>query len=366
MNHDLTDAELETYARQIVLAEIGYDGQRKLRKARACLVGLGGLGSPTATKLVAMGIGYLRMVDRDVVSRSDLHRQYLYDVKSVGEPKVEAAFRKLTALNPDVKLDPVPESLHLANAKELIRDVDIVLDGLDRPEPRYLINRTCHTHKIPFVFGAAIESVGNVTTLVPGETFCLECFMPGLRDQDLPVCGVVGVHPSVLGIVSAIQVSEAVKLLTGQSPKLLNRLLYIDLGELEFSTITGASLPDCPVCGIHPSGPPKPLRETFFEETCARDGRRNFVISPRKRVEINLRDLKPVLKRRGFVIKRSSDFGITFEQPEGITSCLLKSGVMITQTPPKVKTSLKGDVFETYKSVLVDGLGLSSDILSDV
>ena len=223
MQKELTEKELETYSRQIVLADIGYDGQLKLRNARACLIGVGGLGSPIATQLVGMGIGYLRIVDRDIVSRSDLHRQHLYDADCVGLPKVEIAHQKLSKLNPDVKVDPIPESLNSINAEELIGGMDIVIDGLDRPEPRYLVNRICNKFKIPYVFGAAIEAFGNASTLMPGQTFCLECFMPGLKDEDLPVCGVVGVHPSVIGMVSSVQVSEAVRLIIGQKPKLALR-----------------------------------------------------------------------------------------------------------------------------------------------
>ncbi|MBT8369550.1 MAG: ThiF family adenylyltransferase, partial [Deltaproteobacteria bacterium] len=105
MRNELTDEELDIYSRQIVLADIGYDGQLKLRNAKVCLVGLGGLGSPVALKLAGMGIGYLRMIDRDIASRSDLHRQHLYDADSIGLPKVEVAFQKLSRLNPDVTLD---------------------------------------------------------------------------------------------------------------------------------------------------------------------------------------------------------------------------------------------------------------------
>ncbi|UCF94257.1 MAG: HesA/MoeB/ThiF family protein, partial [Desulfobacterales bacterium] len=167
MKTELTDSELEIYSRQIVLADIGYDGQLKLRNASACLIGVGGLGAPIALKLVGMGIGNLRLVDRDIVSRSDLHRQYLYDADTVGQPKVEAAWHKLSRLNPDVKIDPVPESLNSINAREVIGGVDVVLDGLDRPEPRYLVNRTCNDLRIPYIFGAAIEAFGNVSTLLP-------------------------------------------------------------------------------------------------------------------------------------------------------------------------------------------------------
>lgn len=365
MKQELSDVELETYSRQIALEDIDYDGQLNLRNAKACIIGLGGLGAPIALKLVAMGIGYLRIVDRDIVSRSDLHRQYLYDVASIGKPKVEVALRKLTSLNPDVKLDPIPESLNLTNASEVIRGVDVVLDGLDRPEPRYLVNRTCNKLKIPYVFGAAIEAFGNVSTIVPGQTICLECFMSGLKDDDLPKCGVVGVHPSALGIVTAVQVSEAVRLLIGKEPKLLNKLLYIDLRDMKFQTFKMRKLEDCLVCGARPVVPPGPLADKFFEETCARDGRRNFIISPKKRIEIDLDQLSLLLSKRSFPIKTSGMFGITFEQSDDVLTSILKSGTMIVQTSPKLERNPKDDVLETYRSILIDGLGLPNDILPE-
>jgi adenylyltransferase/sulfurtransferase len=363
MMQDLTDEQLETYARQIVLEDIGYDGQVKLRNAKACIIGVGGLGTQLALQLVGMGIGYLRIVDRDIVSRSDLHRQYLYDADSVGQPKVEVAFRKLSRLNPDVKLDPVPESLNSTNAIDLIGDVDVVLDGLDSPEPRYLINRICKKLKIPYVFGAAIQALGNVSTLVPDQTVCLECFMPGLKEEDLPKCGVVGVHPSALGIVTAIQVFEAVRILTDQEPKLLNKLLYIDLGDMKFHTIELSVNEECPVCGVRSTVFPEPLEDKFFEETCARDGRRNFIISPKERTEINLEQLRHILDERGVRIKSVGIYGVTFEQSNDIITSILKSGTMIAQTSPKLKNNVKDDIFETYKSILVDGLGVSHTIL---
>ncbi|MGD9149992.1 MAG: HesA/MoeB/ThiF family protein, partial [Desulfobacterales bacterium] len=287
----LTDKELETYSRQIVLADIGYDGQLKLRHSKACLIGVGGLGSPIATQLVGMGIGHLRIADRDIVSRSDLHRQHLYDAESVGRPKVEIAQQKLSRLNPDVNIDAIPESLNSINAVDIISGMDVVMDGLDRPEPRYLVNRICHQLKIPYVFGAAIEAFGNTSTLIPGQTFCLECFMPGLKDEDLPVCGVVGVHPSVIGMIASVQVSEAVKLLIGQQPKLLNKLLYIDLRAFEFNILDMQSVDSCSVCGKNPDGPPEKIADRYFEETCARDGRRNFVLTPSRRINIDLKKL---------------------------------------------------------------------------
>jgi len=366
MPKELTNKELETYARQIVLADIGYEGQLKLRNARVCLIGVGGLGAPVATQLVGMGIGYLRMVDRDIVSRSDLHRQHLYDAKCIGLPKVEIAQQKLSKLNPDVKLDPIPESLNSINAAELIGGMDVVIDGLDRPEPRYLVNRTCNRLKIPYVFGAAIEAFGNVSTLLPGQTFCLECFMPGLKDEDLPVCGVVGVHPSVLGMVSSVQVSEAVRLIIGQEPKLFNKLLYIDLREFEFNILEMQSVDSCRVCGQEPDGLPEAITDRLFEETCARDGRRNFVLSPNQRINIDLVKLGKLLKKRRFAIQAAGQLGTTFNPSKNIQACILKSGIMIAQTPPEMQKDIKDKVFDIYRSILVDGLGFSVDIIPEI
>jgi adenylyltransferase/sulfurtransferase len=366
MSKKLTDNELETYSRQIVLADIGYDGQLKLRNAKACLIGVGGLGSPIATQLVGMGIGFLRVVDRDIVSRSDLHRQHLYDADCVGMPKVEIAYQKLSKLNPDVKLDPIAESLNSINAEELIGGMDVVIDGLDRPEPRYLVNRICNKFKIPYVFGAAIEAFGNASTLLPGQTFCLECFMPGLKDEDLPVCGVVGVHPSVIGMVSSVQVSEAVRLIIGQKPKLYNKLLYIDLREFEFNILEMQSVESCRVCGTQPDGSPEEFANRLFEETCARDGRRNFVLSPNQRINIDLGKLEKFLKKKRFPIQSAGQLGITFRPSKDIQACILKSGIMIAQTPPDTQAHIKDKVFDTYRSILVDGLGFSLDIIPKI
>ncbi|MGD9045576.1 MAG: HesA/MoeB/ThiF family protein [Desulfobacterales bacterium] len=366
MAKKLTDKEMETYSRQIVLADIGYDGQLKLRNAKACLIGVGGLGAPVATKLVGMGIGNLRIVDRDIVSRSDLHRQHLYDAECVGLPKVEIARQKLNKLNPDVKLDPIPESLNSTNAEDIISGMDVVIDGLDRPEPRYLVNRTCNKLKIPYVFGAAIEAFGNVSTLMPGQTFCLECFMPGLTDEDLPVCGVVGVHPSVLGMVSSIQVSEAVRLLIGQEPQLFNKLFYIDLRAFEFNLLDMQAVDSCKVCGTQPDGLPEEVIDRLFEETCARDGRRNFVLSPKERITVDLKKLGTLLKKRRFAIQSVGELGTTFNPAKDIQACILKSGIMIAQTPPDTREEIKDQVFKIYQSIMVDGLDLPKDILPTI
>ena len=366
MHKELTDEELHTYSRQVVLADIGYDGQLALKNARVCLVGAGGLGSPIALKLVGMGIGTLRFVDRDVVSRTDLHRQHLYDADSIGRPKVEVALNRLSRLNPDVILEPVPEAFNSLNAEELIAGMDIVIDGLDRIETRYIVNRTCNRLKIPYVFGAATASYGNVSTLIPGRTFCLECFMPDLKNEDIPSCGVVGVHPSIVGMIASIQVSEAIRVLTGREPKLVNKLLYVDLNELEFNILDVPRLDSCKVCGKSPDGKPDKVSDKWFEESCARDGRRTFSITPKKRLEVDLDKLARLIESKGHSLKFTGAFGVSFGNSEGITACILKSGIMVAQTPPQMDDDIANEVLGIYKSILVDGLGLSEDILPDM
>lgn len=364
MIQELSDTELETYARQIALEDIDYHGQLKIRNARACVVGLGGLGSLIAPKLVGMGVGYLRLVDRDIVSRSDLHRQYLYDVDCVGLPKVEMATRRLSRLNPDVTLEPVPESFNSINAEDLVHDVDLVLDGLDRPEPRYLLNRACLKHNVPYLFGAALEASGNLTTVMPGRSVCLECIMPGLKDEEMPRCAVVGVHPSVLGLVTALQVSEAVRVMVGQEPHLLNKLFYIDLRALRFHTIRIERSEECPVCGSRPTSPPPPLRDKLFEETCARDGRRNFILSPATRLEVPIEQLTKLLFEPGLRIQKWGSLGVAFETHDGLSVSLLKSGTMIVQSPPRPE-DMSGRVHALYRSLLVETLGIPENVLPD-
>lgn len=351
MKNELSMKQLETYSRQIVLDDIGYSGQQKIRRARVCVLGLGGLGSPTVQKLVAMGVGYLRIVDRDVVSRSDLHRQTLYDVDSLGIPKVEVAGKKLCRLNPDVDLDPIPASLNSRNVDTFLKDIDVVVDGFDRIGPRYIVNRACQKLKIPYIFGSAIEYYGNVSSIIPRKTACLECFYPGLEDDALPKCAVVGVHPSVTGVVSSIQVLETINYVTGKPLRLENKLLYIDLKHLAFDTLIVAQRDSCPVCGSHPTGSPQTIQDKPVEETCARDGRRVLVISPDEIREVDPKRLRSAIESHGMKIDVISHFGITFRNSQDVRMSILRSGVLIAQIPPKSAFS-RDDVTKIYATLV--------------
>jgi len=348
---DLSDEELEFYSRQIVLTEIGYTGQLRLRNAKVCIVGLGGLGCPVAQQLATMGVGYLRLVDRDVVELSNLQRQHLYSVNSLGYPKAEVAAKRLRELNPNIEIDPVPSSLNVNNAEDIIRGMDVVVDGLDSVMSRYILNRACQKLGVPYVFGAAIMTFGNVSTIVPGETPCLECFQGDLNDEMLPTCAVVGVHPSILDIIASIEVSEATRIILGEKPHLAGKILHCDVGNMEFKTVEISKAENCPVCGSKPSGPPMPLRQKLVTEVCGREGKRVFVITPKRNLELNMDELYSLLIGNGFNVQVKADLGITFYSGLKGTASILKSGVMIIEGEDGEK-----EAYDFYSKIIIDEL----------
>lgn len=351
---DLSDGELEFYSRQIVLPEIGYNGQLKLRNARICIVGLGGLGSPAALQLAAMGAGYLRLVDRDVVETSNLQRQHLYGVNFLGYPKVEVAAKRLRGLNPHIEVDPLPLSLSVNNAEEIVTGMDVVVDGLDRMTPRYALNRACQKVGVPYIFAAAIMTFGNVSTIIPGKTPCLECFQGNLDDDMLPTCAVVGVHPSILNIIASVEVSEAIRVVLGENPRLAGKLLHCDVGNMEFEKVEISKAENCPVCCSKPFASPMPLKQKLVTEVCGREGKRVFVLTPRRNLQLNMDELHSLLINNGFNVKVKADLGITFDSGLKGTASILKSGIMIIEGVNGEK-----EAYDFYSKIIVEELKVS-------
>jgi len=351
---ELSDKELEYYSRQIVLPEIGYKGQLKLRNAKVCVVGLGGLGSPAALQLAGIGIGHLRLVDQDIIELSNLQRQPLYGVGFLGYPKVEVAAKRLHELNPNIEIEPLPLSLNTENAQDVVSDMDVVVDGLDHMTPRYALNRACQKTKVPYVFGAAIMAFGSVSTIIPGKTACLECFQGDLKDEMLPTCAVVGVQLPILNIIASIEVSEATRIILGQTPNLANKLLYCDIGHMAFEEIGISKVENCPVCGSRPSGKPMSLQHKLVNEVCGREGKRVFVITPRKNLKLDLKELLLLLERHKFRVKVKADLGITFDDGYNGTVSILKSGIMIIEGVEN-----EGKVVDFYSRIVIDELKVS-------
>ncbi len=351
---DFSQKELEFYSRQIVLPDIGYKGQLRLRNARVCVVGLGGLGSPAALQLAAMGIGFLRLVDQDVVEASNLQRQHLYSINVLGYPKVEIAARRLLELNPNIRIDPLPLSLNSNNAEDIVSGMDVVVDGLDLMTPRYALNRACVKLGVPYVFGAAIMTFGNVSTIIPNKTPCLECFQGNLDDDTLPKCAVVGVFPSVLSIIASVEVSEATRIILGKEPHLANKILHCDIGDLKFDEVEISKSENCPVCGSKPSAPPMPLKQKTITELCGREGKRVFVITPKRNLELNMDELPPLILENGFRIKVKAVLGMTFDDGSKENVSILKSGIMLIEGANNEK-----EAYELYSKLIIDGLKVS-------
>lgn len=250
LSHD----ELIRYSRHLVLPAIGIAGQERLKAARVLIVGAGGLGSPAALYLAAAGVGTLGLVDWDVVDRSNLQRQILHGTEMVGRAKLDSARERLADLNPHVQLEMVSTRLTSANALEVLRAWDVVLDGSDNFPTRYLINDACVLLGAPNVYGAVLRFEGQVSVFDARRGPCYRCLYRDPPPPELvPSCaegGVLGVLP---GIIGSLQALEAIKLVTGVGDSLVGRLLLFDGLKLQFREITLSKDPDCAVCSPHPT-----------------------------------------------------------------------------------------------------------------
>src|SRR5271155_3697958 len=228
------DPALERYSRQMRFYGIGAEGQRKLLASHVTLCGCGALGTVLANVLVRAGVGHLRLVDRDFIETHNLQRQILFDEHDVAEnlPKAEAAARKLSAINSAVHVEPVVTDIDRTNILELTRDADLILDGTDNFEIRYLINDVAVQLGKPWVYGGCIGSHGQVMTILPGETPCLRCvFEAAPAPGEAGTCETAGVLGPIVNIVASFQAAEALKILTGRRDKVNRELTYIDVWE---------------------------------------------------------------------------------------------------------------------------------------
>ena len=318
----LSSEELQRYSRQLALTTIGEQGQRHLKNAHVGVIGVGGLGCFSAVQLAAMGVGSLTLVDQDVVDITNLHRQILYETRHVGYPKVEIAQKKLRALNPHLHINALPITINEATASSVVKDVDIIIDGLDRLQPRYAINKACNEHHIPYIYAGALETYGNVSTILPGETACLACYLGTVTDEGLPTCETAGVLTPILAIIASIQVSEAIHLILGQAPALLGKVLFIDVNSLSFTNLEIQRREDCPVCGTTTTPNHQQTIDTKIVALCGKD---SFMASPHHPLEIDLTDAIIALKNH-YTVTLQSELGLALMTPTGVSINLMKTG----------------------------------------
>ena len=248
----MVEADLERYSRQMLFPGFGVDGQKALLPAKVVLVGVGALGSHIADSLVRAGVGHLALADRDYIELNNLQRQALFDEQDIAQnlPKAEAAARKLRQINSTVDVEPRVMDVNPDNVEELVAGANLVLDGTDNFSTRYLLNDVCVKHNIPWVYGGVLASYGVTMTIVPGRTACLRCLFTEMPPPGTtPTCETAGILGPVVKIIGSLEVSEALKLLSGRGT-LNPGLITIDVWENHLETVAVTRQESaCPACG---------------------------------------------------------------------------------------------------------------------
>ncbi|HVF09759.1 MAG TPA: molybdopterin-synthase adenylyltransferase MoeB [Abditibacteriaceae bacterium] len=250
----LTNEQVMRYGRHLIMPEVGVAGQEKLKAARILMVGAGGLGSPSALYLAASGIGEMTIIDPDVVDLSNLQRQILHDTSSVGTPKVESARQRIQEVNPNVKVNAIQDQLSNDNVRELIRECDVVVDGTDNFQTRYMVNDAGIFENKPNVYGSIFRFEGQSTVFCDPQGPCYRCLYPEPPPPGMvPSCaegGVLGILPGIIGV---IQATEAIKLILGKGEPLVGRLLLYNALTMKFRELKIRKDPTCPVCSANPT-----------------------------------------------------------------------------------------------------------------
>jgi adenylyltransferase/sulfurtransferase len=272
----LTKEQLTRYSRQVILEEMGVEGQRRLLNSKVLVVGAGGLGSPSSLYLAAAGIGTLGIVDGDNVDLSNLHRQIIHYTHDVGRPKTQSARRTLEDVNPDVNVVTYQTTLTSENAFEILGPYDVVVNGSDNFPTRYLVNDACVMLRKPLVDASILKWEGQATVFIPGRG-CYRCLFPTPPPPgSVPSCAEGGVIGAVAGFMGTMQAVEAVKLLLGGGETLANRLLLVDVLASEFRTVRWSRNPACPVCGDRPTV----TQLIDYEQFCGLPGRAHAAVAP--------------------------------------------------------------------------------------
>ena len=250
----MTDDQLLRYSRHILLEEIGVEGQQRLARARALVIGAGGLGSPVALYLGTAGVGRITLVDHDEVDLTNLQRQIAHSMARLGQPKVESARQAIAAINPEVEVRTVVARADAALLEDLVADADVVVDCCDNFATRQAINAACVKHLKPLVSGAAIRFDAQLSVYDPRDSAspCYACVFPPDEALEETRCATLGVFAPLVGIVGAVQAAEALKLLIGTGTCLTGRLQMLDARSMEWTEMQVARDTHCPVCASRP------------------------------------------------------------------------------------------------------------------
>ncbi len=288
---------IDRYSRQILFHEIGKEGQEKLLKSRVLLVGCGALGAAHAEMLARAGVGRLRIVDRDFVEFTNLQRQTLYSEEDAADrvPKAIAAKNRIAKINSEIEVEAIIADVNYSNIEALIDGCDLVLDGTDNFQVRYLLNDACVKHGMTWIYGAAVSSYGTTMTIIPGETPCLRCIFAEMPDAGTsPTCDTAGVIMPIIATVSATQVTEALKILVGDIASLHGSLMQFDVWANDRQRIKlGEPDTDCKTCGRREFEFLDADSAEFSSVLCGRDA---VQIAPPRPIDLDLEALGDRLK----------------------------------------------------------------------
>ena len=290
---DLSMDEVRRYSRHLIIPDVGMDGQKRLKNARVLCVGAGGLGSPALMYLAAAGVGTLGIIDFDVVDESNLQRQIIHGHSDVGRSKAESARESVTEINPFVQVNLHTERLDSSNAMELFAQYDLIVDGTDNFATRYLVNDACVLLGKPYVWGSIYRFDGQASVFWAGHGPCYRCLYPEPPPPGMvPSCAEGGVLGVLCASIGSIQVTEAIKLITGVGDSLLGRLMVFDAREMDYRQVTIRKDPNCAACGDTPAVTELIDYELFCGVTSdsAADAVQDFTIS--------VHDLKAMLDER--------------------------------------------------------------------
>lgn len=293
----MQNPQINRYNRQSILEEIGEKGQDILKKSSAIIIGCGALGNVIADHFTRAGIGRIRIVDRDVVELENLQRQILFDESDIGKPKAMAAQEKLKKINSEIEIEAMLKDFNPSNAEIILGDANIVLDGTDNMETRYLINDICVKKEVPWIYGGAVSTYGMSMNIVPKDTACLVCAFPNIpKAGSLPTCDTVGVLNTVPSIIASIQVTEALKILLGKVFK--RDLIIYDVWNQDFQAIKLRRSTDCSCCSNQKY---VYLNQEKVKITTKLCGSNSVQITPARETDVSLEHLAERLKKVGDV-----------------------------------------------------------------
>jgi adenylyltransferase/sulfurtransferase len=325
------------YSRFMLLNEVGIEGQKKLFNSRIGIFGFGGLGTWSALLCSQIGVGFLRIIDRDVVEISNLPRTPLFTLESVDLPKVEEGAKILRKINPQMTVESLTTNIDEETINELIEGLDVVIDGLDTFRTRYIINQACFTKKIPYVFAGGLSMQANLSTFTyKNDEPCLNCIFSEINDENLPTCETAGVHTSLLAITASLQVAECIRIITNKDTRLRSKIAYFDLINFELNLIPIEKNQHCKICGDIKSTTFRTKKKFRMVELC---GSNSFMVVPKPRITFDIKMIRKNLKNSFKIIKRG-ELGITFAYNQDIIISIFKGGNILIRG---VKTKLEVD-----------------------